>query len=146
MFQRKRSLVVISFFLGATSLAFAHPGHSPRPPASKTLEPGVSNERTWTDATGKILLHGSFVAVKQGGVQIRRNDESLVNLKLSQFSEADQQWVMNRLTQIREANETIPHLSLPMRMSFVRSDDDEETTDIEDLALDNANQLCLHHG
>ena len=143
MFQRKLSLVAFSFFLSATSLAFAHPGHSSRKSASKMPEPCVSGERSWTDTTGRLLLQGSFVAVKHGDVQIRQADESLVNLKLSQFSEADQKWVMHRLTQIRQANEAFQHLSLPMMTSFVRSDDDDETTDIEDLALNQLPRLVV---
>jgi len=63
------------------------------------------NESDWTGDSGALRLHGSFVVVRDGQVQIRRADDSLVSVKLSQLARSDQLWVEQRLAQIRRANE-----------------------------------------
>ena len=71
------------------------------------------NDRDWTDASGAFHLHGSFVAVKDGQVQIRRADDSLVSVKLSQLARSDQLWVERRLAEIRQANEAFSRFPRP---------------------------------
>ncbi|MEI8022210.1 MAG: phosphatidylethanolamine-binding protein, partial [Schlesneria sp.] len=134
MFPRKSSLIALSIFFSATSLLFAHPGHSPRKPGGNTSGRSGSSGRTWTDTTGRLLRHGSFVAVTSGDVQIRQTDESLVRLKLSQLSESDQQWVAQRLEQIRETNKAVEQLSQFIGSSFMQTDELEEREEVEDLA------------
>lgn len=87
--------------------AVAHPGHSHRKPSAQVADAASSgNERTWTAASGAFHLHGSFVTANAADVQIRRADESLIRVKLSQLTESDQVWIGRRLAQIRLANET----------------------------------------
>ena len=140
MFQGKLSLIAMSLFFSMTSLAFPHPGHSPRKPGGNTHGRAGSSERTWTDTTGRLLRYGSFVAVKSGDVQIRQSDESLVSLKLSQLSESDQQWVERRVEQIRETNKAVEQLSQFMGSSFMQTAEFEERKEVEDLAI---NELPL---
>ncbi|MDB5390444.1 MAG: hypothetical protein JWM11_6090 [Planctomycetaceae bacterium] len=92
--------------LWASSPAGAHPGHTHRKSstqASKTEAP--VNERIWTETSSRLQLMGSFVTAKDGQVQIRRVDDSLVSLKLSQLIPADQEWVAMRMAEIRQTNE-----------------------------------------
>lgn len=141
MFRRMISLIVLLALLGTNSLAIAHPGHSHRNSRERTTDPGLSNERTWIDSARTFLLQGSFVAVKDGQVQIRLTDESLVNVKLSKLCEADQQWVAHRLAQIRQANEAVEHLPRPFVISLVQTDEIEEQVDIEELATNELPRL-----
>ena len=101
------SLATLLTVLSASSPAFAHPGHS-----HGKQEPASANgERTWTDISGTLPLRGSFVATKNGHVQIRRPDDSLVSVKLSQLVEADQAWVEQRMSRIERANELLERLA-----------------------------------
>ena len=135
MFRIMITLMALLALLCANSRAIAHPGHSHRKSGAKTADQGFSNERTWTDSAGAHLLNGTFVAVKDGQVQIRQADDSLVSLKLPQLSEADQEWVTQRLAQIRQSNEVFERLTRRIRLSPVKTDDVEEQADIEDLAI-----------
>lgn len=76
-----------------TAEAAAHPGYAPRQPtaaAEAELPP--------------LARQGSFVTATDEQVQLRRDDDSLVSVKLSQLSEADLQWVVQRLTAIQRAH------------------------------------------
>lgn len=77
--------------------AIAHPGHAPKQPGEST-----PSDR---DAP-PIARQGSFVAAKDGQIQLRRPDDSLVNVKLSDLSDADLQWVAQRMQFVRQANLT----------------------------------------
>lgn len=80
---------------GTGPTAFGHGGHS------------HANERTWNFANGRSHIHGSFVAAKDGLVQIRRSDDTLVQFKLAEFSAKDQEWVEERIELIRKTNEEL---------------------------------------
>ena len=75
--------------------AMAHPGHSHRTTDAK------SQERTWIAASGAFREHGSFVMARDGQVQIRRADESLVTLPIELLQLEDQQWIERRMAEIR---------------------------------------------
>ncbi len=79
--------------------AYAHPGH-----ATDQEESGSVSGRTWTDKAGAFHLHGSFVAVKAGKVQIRRQDDSLVTLEVDRLSPDDRAWIDARAARIAAGN------------------------------------------
>lgn len=58
--------------------------------------------RIWTTPSGTVLEEGSFVMVRGERVQIRRNDGSLVLLRLEALSSGDQDWITQRSQAIRE--------------------------------------------
>src|SRR3954447_15901617 len=77
---------------GAT--ARAHDGHENEDPDSPRLTLG---RRTWTHASGRYRVHGSFVATHGDQVQVREEDGSLVDIKLGALSDPDRAWVGERL-------------------------------------------------
>ena len=58
-------------------VAEAHDGHEHEDPKAAHL---AKNQRTWTDASGSFHVHGSFVSTREGQVQIRKEDGSLLDL------------------------------------------------------------------
>ena len=117
------SLAALLALLCASSPALAHPGHA----RGRQESAAANQDRTWTDVSGTLPLRGSFVAAKDGQVQIRRPDDSLVSLKLSQLVEADQTWVEQRLSQIERANELLGRLakSAPHRTTQTADGEDD---------------------
>lgn len=87
--------VVISGWM--CSPAMAHPGHAPK----KNQE---SKSTAAENSTPPIARQGSFVAVKDEQVQLRRGDDSLMKVKLSDLSDADLEWVAQRMQFVRQAN------------------------------------------
>ncbi len=90
-----------------SSIAQAHPGHSHRrtsPPAAN--QQSVASERTWTASTGAFREQGSFVMARDGLVQIRREDDSLVSLPIALLRSDDQVWIERRMSEIRHLAET----------------------------------------
>ncbi len=65
---------------------------------------GTGNERLWTHASGRHQVEGSFVAVKDGQVQVRRHDGALLDIKLDALSREDRQWVRDREAAIVRVN------------------------------------------
>lgn len=79
------------------SFAWGHPGgHSRRDSATEITRP-----RIWSADNGTFLELGSFAMARQGIVQIRRRDDSLVNLPLERLSKADRDWVAERVEGLR---------------------------------------------
>ena len=110
-----------------TSIAQAHPGHSHRktsPPSAN--QQSVASERTWMASTGAFREQGSFVMARDGLVQIRRDDDSLVSLPIALLRSDDQSWIERRMSEIRRLAETNGlvrakseinlRLDLPMRL------------------------------
>ncbi|MDB5337305.1 MAG: hypothetical protein JWN70_2924 [Planctomycetaceae bacterium] len=108
MFRITITLTAFLSLLFVSSGAGAHPGHSHnKSSGQKSDTVSSSPQRTWTYASKTFHVHGSFVSAKDGQIQIRRADDSLISLKLSQLVEADQKWVVDRLAAIRQHNETV---------------------------------------
>lgn len=84
----------------------AHPGHSH--PSPRQREPEVlSIRKDLKDPVGPIRpvpRQGSFVAVHGDTVQIRRPDDSLVEMSLRSLNEQDQSWVSDNLSRVRTLN------------------------------------------
>ena len=113
------SLAALLALLCASSPALAHPGHA----RGRQESAAANQDRTWTDVSGTLPLRGSFVAAKDGQVQIRRPDDSLVSVKLSQLVETDQTWVEQRLSQIERANEVLGRFPRPTLLHVVQTAD-----------------------
>ncbi len=102
----KAGLLMLAIGL-TSSIALAHPGHSHRktsPPAANPQT--VVSERTWTASTGAFREQGSFVMARDGLVQIRRDDDSLVSLPIALLRSDDQNWIERRMSEIRRLAET----------------------------------------
>lgn len=102
----KAGLMMLAIGL-TISIAQAHPGHSHRktsPPAAN--QQSVASERTWMASTGAFREQGSFVMARNGLVQIRRDDDSLVSLPIALLRSDDQNWIERRMSEIRRLAET----------------------------------------
>ena len=84
-------------FLG-TSSAIAHPGHAIQ---STLPDANFSLVRTWTAETGAFSERGTFVMARDGLVQIRCEDDSLVSLPINLLQHEDQLWIERRMARIR---------------------------------------------
>jgi len=93
-------LIAVFTLLVLVSFVNAHPGHSHR----KATGSPSTIERTWTIADTGNQHCGTFVAKNNGRIQIRRADDSLINLALTDLIESDQEWVAQRIEEIRETN------------------------------------------
>ncbi len=99
---------LLIFAIGfTTSIVQAHPGHSHRKRSSPAAnQPSVTSERTWTASTGAFREQGSFVMARDGLVQIRRDDGSLVSLPIALLRSDDQSWIERKMSEIRRLAET----------------------------------------
>jgi hypothetical protein len=104
-------------FLGlvASSTASAHPGHSHAADASKGADdtPVSVLEHLWRGASGSFQERGSFVMARDGLVQIRRSDDSLVTLPVHLLDRASQDRINARTAMIRRAAFAIELPALP---------------------------------
>ena len=85
--------------------ALAHSGHDgdePHGHLDSADTTAMAAGRVWTSPSGAVLDEGSFVMVRSDRVQIRRNDGSLVLLRLEALSSSDQDWITARQQTIRE--------------------------------------------
>ena len=90
----------------ASSIAQGHPGHTHRATSSSATRPqSVSTERIWTASTGVFREQGSFVMARDGLVQIRRDDDSLVSLPIALLKSDDQRWIERRMSEIQRLAE-----------------------------------------
>ena len=99
---------LLIFAIGfTTSIVQAHPGHSHRKRSSPAAnQPSVTSEQTWTASTGAFREQGSFVMARDGLVQIRRDDGSLVSLPIALLRSDDQSWIERKMSEIRRLAET----------------------------------------
>ncbi len=105
--MRPAKLVVVATFgsLLQLSAAIAHPGHGARKSTASTAEPtaAAASVRPLTIRTPDATERGTFVMARDGLVQIRREDDSLVTVPLAQISDEEREYVLQRLAQIRAA-------------------------------------------
>lgn len=71
----------------------AHPGHA-----------DVPGLRLWRDADGVFELEASFALQRDGKVQLIKHDGSAVWLALEKLSQADREWVRQRVASIAALN------------------------------------------
>lgn len=101
MLTRKILLLALLGYMSLPSPAFAHPGHGKRSAAgtgSKSAPtPNLTVSRT------DSAQRGTFVMARNGIVQIRRENDSLVSVPIAELSQSEQEYVQLRLAQIRSA-------------------------------------------
>ena len=90
-------ITVVLTLLGLCPVASAHPGHAHR---KSTTSSSPKPEAT-------APSRETFVAVSGGQLQLRRSDDSLVTHPLSDLSEADRQWVEQRMAEIQRVNQAL---------------------------------------
>lgn len=82
-------------FLGTVSRA--HEGHEHGP-----ADPSV---RVWTFADTGAHIHGAYVASRDGKVQVRRTDRTVITLEIEKLTFLDQKWIERKAAQVKEINE-----------------------------------------
>ncbi len=60
-------------------------------PMPAALPEGVTGKRTWTDATGQFKIPADFVRLKDGLVELKREDGKVLSLPLEKLGPADQE-------------------------------------------------------
>lgn len=80
------------------NLAQAHPGHDHAAPGNRTM-------RTWTTMGGARSIEASFVAQRDGQVQLRQSDGRLLTLAVERLGTVDQRWLDEQQDRIRQLNE-----------------------------------------
>lgn len=101
MLTRTRLLLALLGSMSLPSPAVAHPGHGRRAPAG--AESKSAPAPTLTVSRPDATERGTFVMARDGIVQIRREDDSLVTVPISRLSQNEQAYVRLRLAQIRGA-------------------------------------------
>src|SRR5258707_892415 len=94
-------VLAAAFAVSWGAIARAHDGHEGEAPHSPRL---TLSQRTWTHASGRYQVHGSFVATHGDQVQVRGEDGGLIDLKLGALSDSDRAWVEERVGAIRRLN------------------------------------------
>jgi len=88
------------------SFAAAHPGHShPKSSPTGTLPAIPATDRTWAAIGGAFRERGMYVMARDGLLQIRRPDDSLVALPIELLGREDQIWIERRRSLIRQIAE-----------------------------------------
>ena len=93
------SVSAIAILLAVPSVLLAHDG--PHHGDSDV----VNGSRTWTVGDEGAHLHGTFVAASGENVQIRRDDNRLVTLKIERLAASDRAWIASRLEAIETLNQ-----------------------------------------
>lgn len=107
MHRRWKQTLVFLGGLVSCGVVWAHDGHDDAPDVSPLL-------RTWTHASGRYQVHGTFVALHADQIQIRREDGQLVDIKLKALSGPDVAWVERRRAEIARLNEAEAPILLPI--------------------------------
>ncbi len=107
--HRSTHLIVTLLLVGVSvSTTHAHPGHSHRKKTTPAGKQTATNDRIWSTAAGGFREQGAFVMSREGYVQIRRPDDSLVILPWESLTEEDRVWVSQRMSDIRHAADVRP--------------------------------------
>lgn len=111
MLTKSHFFLSLALLIAMSNVGCPHPGHS-----EDAESEGATVSRVWTDTSGK-QLQGTFAVAREGHVQIRRDDGSLLSLPLSQLADADQLWVAQRTAEINRENNEEPPLILAQLVS-----------------------------
>jgi len=59
----------------------------------------------WTFADTGAHIHGAYVASRDGKVQVRRTDGTVISLEIEKLTILDQKWIERKVAQVKEINE-----------------------------------------
>lgn len=99
----------VAAFMIVTTVSLAHEGHD--------HGSGDSGVRVWTYSHTGAHIHASFVAAKNGHVQVRREDGQVVSLEIAQLRLTDQKWIEQKVVQVRQLNENSRNNDAPKLVS-----------------------------
>ena len=93
--------LTIAFLLIAGTVSRAHEGHEHGPE-----DPSV---RVWTFSDTGAHIHGAYIVSRDGKVQVRRTDGTVISLEIEKLTTLDQKWIERKVAQVKEINEnTMP--------------------------------------
>jgi len=95
-------LVSVLVMALGSGVLLSHPGHADH----GTQQTRFRDMRTWKDAEGLFELEGAFVVARDGKVQLRKTDGSLVWILMEKLCPQDQEWIKTRLESIDRLNES----------------------------------------
>ncbi len=81
---------------------FSHPGH----PEHAIAQTRLQETRKWKDSGGILEWEGAFVVARDGKVQLRKTDGSLVWIEMEKLCPLDREWIRKRLDSIDRLNES----------------------------------------
>ena len=93
------SAFAMATMLVISNVLFAHDG----PQHGDSEE--AKGSRTWTLGDEGVHLHGTFVTASDENVQIRRDDNRLVTIKIERLVTSDRAWIASRLETIETLNQ-----------------------------------------
>lgn len=96
MWKPTTPLYLLGAICGISATLWAHPGHAPRRSSDGAV-------RTWSRKDSDVREQGDYVLSRDRMVQIRRDDDALVNLRLDSLSPADRAFVQLRQAEVRES-------------------------------------------
>ncbi|MFY7699425.1 MAG: YHYH protein, partial [Burkholderiaceae bacterium] len=67
--------------------------------------PADPSVRVWTFADTGAHIHGAYVASRDGKVQVRRTDGTVISLEIEKLTILDQKWIERKVAQVKEINE-----------------------------------------
>jgi hypothetical protein len=67
----------------------------------------ADESRTWTDVTGTYKMEAEFMALKDGQVQLRKTNGTIVNIPLQKFSKPDQEYAQSKAAGAMSPNRKI---------------------------------------
>jgi phosphatidylethanolamine-binding protein (PEBP) family uncharacterized protein len=108
MLPLKNCWLALGWVLLVPVVAAAHPGHGTKKSSTAKSSPVTAPvtapvTRSLPAETAITPEQGSFVMARDGQVQFRRDDDSLVTIPLADLSANDQEFVARRLLQIQAA-------------------------------------------
>jgi phosphatidylethanolamine-binding protein (PEBP) family uncharacterized protein len=97
MIQNYLRWLTIAALLVVGTVSRAHEGHEHGP-----TDPSV---RVWTFGDTGAHIHGAYVASRDGKVQVRRTDGTVISLEIEKLTILDQKWIERKVAQVKEINE-----------------------------------------
>lgn len=96
-FRSNLQSLFITAMLSIGTVLRAHDGHEHGP-----ADPSV---RAWTFVDTGAHIHGAYVASRDGKVQVRRTDGTIVSLEIEKLTIMDKNWIERKAAQVKEVNE-----------------------------------------
>lgn len=108
MFRSNLQSLFITAMLSIGTVLHAHEGHEHGP-----TDPSV---RAWTLVDTGAHIHGAYVASRDGKVQVRRTDGTIVSLEIEKLTILDKNWIERKAAQVNEVNENAKPINGTMKL------------------------------